>query len=144
MASFEVLGYTYDRTEKVCTKLTLVLLEGDDVFSCNREGKLVASAPGTATVMISVSTSAPMGSTYRLCTQPFTITLKASEEETTQEQDTTLESTLPQDSESLPVADTTAAPEQTGGCGSTVSGSAAALVALLLIPAALFRKKDER
>ena len=145
MASFEVLGYTYDRTEKVCTKLTLVFLEGDDVFSCNRDGKLEASAPGTATVMISVAASAPMGSTYRLCTQPFTITLKAPAEETTGEQDTTLESTLPQDTTaSTPVEDTTAAPVGGGGCGSTVSGSAAAIVALLLIPAVLLRKKDER
>ena len=144
MASLQVMGLTYDRTEKVCTKLKLIFLEGENVFYFNSEGKLEASAPGTATIMVSVSASSPSGSTYRLCTQPFVVRYKTPESETT-EQDTTLESVLPSDSDS---AETTASGETTAepassGCRSSIS---APVWAILLVPITglIFRRKEDK
>ena len=144
MATLQVKGLTYDRTEKACTKLKLIFLEGDDVFYFTSDGKLEASAPGTATIIVSVSASSPAGSTYRLCTQPFTVTLKAPEEETN-EQDTTLESVLPDDDSSVETivgGETTAAPASSG-CRSSIS---APVWAILLVPTTglFFRRKEDK
>lgn len=67
-----VTATSYDRETVPRTDGTLVLLEGDGIFTYEN-ATLRASGNGKATLMFSVPCTSPNGQTYYVCTAPFTV-----------------------------------------------------------------------
>ena len=65
---------TYGRETAAVTEAELKLLDGDDIFTW-QNGKLVASGAGSATLMLSVTCTSPYSGSYRMVTEPFSVTV---------------------------------------------------------------------
>ncbi len=71
-----VVAQTYARKTTKVTNAELVLLEGDDIFSY-RDGKIIASSEGKATLMLSYKCTGVGNSPYYVVSEPFAVEYSA-------------------------------------------------------------------